>query len=525
MTDIDDEVPSGHIRHARFSFVWVIPIVAVLIAGYLGYRTVTEEGPLLTLTFRTADGLTTGQTELKYKSVALGTVENITLSKDHSKVIVGVRMANVGKSFLTSNAQFWVVKPNFSVGGVTGLDTLISGSYITLDPGLPGGTYQTHFTGLEEPPGIRSDEPGSTFTLKASEIGSLGSGSPVFYRDVEVGEVLGYNLGDGIGPVTIHIFVHAPYDKLVRTKSHFWNASGIALSLQGGVFHVVMQSFQAVLSGGITFDLPSEAVNDPPSLDNAEFPLYPTKEAADSVGYRNPIPLVTYFQSSVNGLAPGAPVEVLGIQVGQVTGVNLVVDPGTATFRVRIAMNLQPERVYSHRLVRPDQVASTVQSMVNKGLRTEITTANYVTGQQIISLAIVPGAKLVTVTREGDAYVIPSQPSSLGNIIANLDTISDNLAKIPYEKIGNNMNQLLISTNQTVGNGQIAKTLQNLSKTLATANTTLAMLGKAYGDGSDFQQNLEQLMEQTNDTMSSIDQLTSYLNRNPSALIRGRSSP
>lgn len=525
MTELDDEVPDGHVRRPRFSFVWIIPIVAVLIAGYLGYRTVTEQGPVLTLSFHTAGGLTAGQTLLSYKSVALGTVEKISLSKDHKEVIVRVRMNSAGEPFMTSNARFWVVKPNFSASGISGLDTLISGSYITLDPGLPGGHYQDRFVGLEQPPGVRSDEPGSTFILKADSVGSLGSGSPVFYRDVQVGEVLGYSIGNGIGPATITIFVHAPFDELVRTQSHFWNSSGIAFSLQGGTFHVVMQSFQALLSGGVTFDLPPEGLNSPASPDNAEFPLYPSKDVADAVGYTRTIPLVTYFQSSVNGLAVGAPVEVLGIQIGQVTAVDLQVDPDTSTVRVRVAMDLQPERVFRNRKVAPDKIGTAIQHMVDKGLRVEISTANYVTGQQVIIFGEVQGAKPVEVTREGDAYVIPSQSSDFGKIMISMGKISDSLAKVPFDQIGDNLNKLLVTTNQTVGGAQINKTLEQLSQTLATANTTLEALNRSYGNGSDFQQNLEQLMEQTNNTLSSIDQLATYLNRNPSALIRGRSSP
>jgi paraquat-inducible protein B len=229
-----DQAPVGQIRAPRFSFVWLIPIVAVLIAGYLGYRTLTQEGPLLTLSFETGTGLSASQTQLKYKDVALGTVESIALSRNHKRVIVKVRMTSDGASFLTSHARFWVVRPSLSAAGVSGLDTLVSGAYITLDPGLPGGHAQHDFVGLENPPGVRSDEPGSTFTLKANELGSLSSGSPVFYRDVEVGEVLGYSIGNGVGPVTIGIFVHAPYDALVRAQSHFWNSSGITVSLKGG---------------------------------------------------------------------------------------------------------------------------------------------------------------------------------------------------------------------------------------------------------------------------------------------------
>jgi paraquat-inducible protein B len=523
MTDIDDEIPPGHVRRPRFSIVWIIPIIAALIAGYLGYRTLTERGPLLTLTFQTADGLSAGQTQLEYKSLPLGTVETMGFGKDHKYVIVKVRMTNVGEPFMTSNARFWVVRPNISAAGISGLSTLVSGSYITLDPGPSGGKYKDHFTGLEEPPGVRSDQPGSTFILKANEIGSLGSGSPVFYRDVDVGEVLGYSIGNGLGPVTINIFVNAPYDGLVRQQSHFWNSSGITVSLKGGAFHVVVQSLQAVISGGVTFDLPPEAVNSTPSPDNAVFPLYDSEDDAQAAGYSRKIPLVTYFDSSVSGLATGAPVNVLGLQVGQVTDVKLVLDPLAHIVKVRVAMELQPERLFRDRVIPESMLPMVVQGMVNKGLRAELETASYVTGQQVIALTIVPHSKPTPVTLEGDAYVLPSDAGAFGAIVASLGTFTDKLNKIPLDKIADNLNTLLVTTNHTVATSQIQETLAALTVTLKDANTSLGALRQNYGNDSDFQRNLEQLMDQANQTLRSVDLLTAYLNRNPSALLRGRS--
>lgn len=210
--------PQAPLRRPRFSIVWLIPIIAAAIAGYLGYRTLQERGPLLTLTFNDGNGLTAGQTQVQYKSVALGTVENIDLSWDNRNVIVRVRMNNVGARFLTDHARFWVVRPSFSLNNPSGLQTLVSGDYIAVDPGLPGGQYRTNFVGLEAPPGVRSDEPGHTYVLQAENVGSLSTGSPVFYRDVVVGEVLGYDIGNGLGPVTVNIFVRAPYDRLVRPE-------------------------------------------------------------------------------------------------------------------------------------------------------------------------------------------------------------------------------------------------------------------------------------------------------------------
>jgi paraquat-inducible protein B len=518
-------LPRAQVRRPRFSVVWLIPILAAIIAVYLGYRTLMERGPLLTLTFSTADGLTAGQTQVQYKAVALGTVESIDLSRDHRNVIVGVRMNNVGARFLTDHARFWVVRPSFAAGNLSGLQTLVSGDYIAVDPGLPGGHFQTRFTGLEEPPGVRSDEPGQTYVLKADNIGSLGTGSPVFYRDVVVGEVLGYDIGNGLGPVTVSIFVRSPYDRLVRPESHFWNSSGISLGFQGGALHIEFQSLAALLAGGVTFDLPPEAERSAPSPDNAVFPLYVSEDAAEAAGYQRKIPIVAYFDSSVGGLARGASVDVLGIQVGEVTEVRLLIDLETAKVRVRVAMELQPQRIFKASILPPNMtLAEGVQKLVNGGLRVELATANYVTGQQVISLVMVPDTVPVKVTQEGNAFVLPSQGGAFDKLADSLSAISGNLSKFPFVQIGDNLNKLLLTANGTLGGRQMKQTLTELSETLRLTNTTLGGLDQGFGADSDFQRNLEQLMDQATDTLRSLDQLSSYLDRHPQSLLLGRGS-
>jgi len=527
--------PRARLRRRSFSFVWIIPLVAAVIAGYLGYRTLLEQGPLMTLTFDNAEGLDAGQTQVKYKAVALGTVDSIDLSKDNSHVIVKVRMNDVGRRFLNSHARFWVVRPSFSPGDLSGLTTLVSGAFIAVDPGLPGGAPQTSFTGLEEPPGVRSNEPGHTYILMADNIGALDTGSPVFYRDVQVGEVLGYDLGNGLGPVTVRVFVKAPFDNLVKPQSHFWNSSGITAAVQGGGFHIEFQSLQAIITGGVTFNVPPGAESSPASANNAVFKLYKSQEEADAAGYQTNIQIVSYFQSSVSGLVAGAPVDILGIQVGEVTGVNLLVDPDTGTAKVRVTMDLQPERVagVGGAVLRasPDP-ASVLQNMVNQGVRVELETASFVTGQKDIALAKVPGAGKDTLTHEGNALVVPSEPGSLDNAIANLSDISTKLDKIPIDQIADNLNKLLVTTDKTVGGAQVKQTLAQLSATLRSANATLqsangtlSSVNQDYGNDSDFQRNLEHLMDEATDALRSIKELSQYLDRHPQSLLLGRSGP
>jgi paraquat-inducible protein B len=514
--------PRAKLRRRRFSFVWLIPLLAAVIAGYLGYRTLIQQGPLLTLTFDTAQGLAAGQTQVKYKAVALGTVDSIDLSKDNSHVVVKVRMNDVGRRFLTSHARFWVVRPRFTPGDLSGLDTLVSGAFIAVDPGTPGGHQQQDFTGLEQPPGVRSNEPGHTYILKADSIGSLDTGSPVFYRDVQVGEVLGYDIGNGIGPVTMNVFVKAPFDNLVKPASHFWNSSGITAALSGGGFHIEFQSLQAIISGAVTFNIPPDAANSPPSDNNAVFHLYRSADEADAAGYQTNVPIVSYFQSSVAGLVPGAPVNILGIQVGEVTDVRLIVDPLNGGAKVRVAMDLQPDRVVRTGNFPGVDPKNVLQDMVNQGMRVELNTASYVTGQKDIALAIVKNAGPVKLTTEGDALLVPSHGGALNDTVAKIADISAKLDKIPFDKIGNNLNTLLVTANKTIGGPQMKQTLTALSQTLGSANATLTSVNQEYGSDSDFQRSLQQLLQQANAALLSLKQLTDYLDRHPQSLLLGR---
>lgn len=517
--------PPVRLRRRRFSFVWLIPLLAAAIAIYLGYRTYLEQGPLLTLTFNSADGLTAGQTQVKYKAVALGTVQSIDLSNDNSHVVIQVRMNNVGKRFMTSHARFWVEGSHFSLSDPSSLGSFVTGAYIAVDPGQPGGTYQNQFTGLEGPPGVRSGEPGRTYVLTVNKIGSLRTGSPVLFRDAIVGEVLGYDLGDGLSHVKVSIFVQAPFDNLVRPASRFWNASGISLDVLPGEFHLQFESLQAVLSGAVAFNLPHAAAGTKPSPNNASFPLYATEEAAKSAGFAQAIPAIAYFHSSVAGLISGAPVYIYGMQVGVVTSVNLILDPKTGDEKIRVGMALQPGRnAHQADFATGPQTAALFQKMIDRGMRAEIATTSFVTGQKNISLTIVPHAAPFKLTQEGDAYVFPSQDSSLDSAMAALSDISAKLDKVPFEQIGDNLNRLLKTANGTLGSAQTKQAIAQLAVTLKTMDTTLSMLNQSFGNDSEFQNNLQQLMQESSSALNSIKQLSDYLDRHPNALLLGRGS-
>jgi paraquat-inducible protein B len=549
--------PAAVRRKTRFSFIWVLPLVAAVIGAYLAFTTLSQRGPEIVLTFKSADGLTAGQTKVKHKAVDLGTVTSIRLADDMSHVIVRVRMTSEASPYLTDHARFWVVRPRLSGSNISGLETLISGGYIEMDPGEKAGTPKTDFTGLENPPGVRSDEPGTTFVLNTSKIGSLGSGSPVFYRDIIVGEVLGYHLPEGNGPITVNVFVRAPYDKWVRTGTRFWNASGLEVQLGGAGLRVELTSIQAVLSGGVAFGTPEDSRTAPSAKPDTQFELFADEEAADSAGYTQRIPFVMYFGASTAGLGKGSPVQIYGITIGNVTDVRLELNPTDGTARVRVAIEVQPERLSAMGGTPGDTPRRVAQRLVDHGMRAELATISYLTGQLAISLDFLSDTQPVQVAMEGDTVVLPTQSSGgLSGITTALSNIAGKLDSIPFASIGSNINGLLASLNSTVGGPDVKNALRNLASTLADvqelvrhadaglvplmkrlpevsndlqqtlshANHLVGSVDAGYGANSQFSRDLDRLLSQVNDAARSIRLLADFLDRHPEALIRGRAN-
>ncbi|MFT9014559.1 MAG: MlaD family protein [Acetobacter sp.] len=548
------------VRRIRFSIIWVIPIISVLIAGFLVWRSFMDNGPDITVVFDTADGITSGQTQVKNKAVVLGTVEGISLTDDLRHVRVRIRMNKGTGDMLTDKARFWVVRPRINGASVTGLETLMSGAYIAFDPGLdttgrPAGHHVSTFTGLEAPPGVRSDQPGQTYMLVSDTLGSIGQGAPVFFRDVAVGEVLGYTMPPGgRGPVLIQIFVQEPYDHYLTAASRFWNVSGVKVGFGAGGLKVQLQSIQALFSGGVAFGLPPEDDTAPASQEQTRpdtvFKLYDSKEDADNAGYHERMPLATYLTSSVKGLAPGAQVDMFGIQVGNVTSVKLDLTSSPGHPRVRVGMEIQPERVLSARELQHGDLVGMFRTLVANGLRASTDSASFLTGEGMIALNFVKNPDNATTSMEGRTLVIPGQAGGMSGIMDSLSTMTARLSAMPFEQIGANANSLLAHADATLNGpdvkqslASLRQSLQNfqalshdlregvaplmqrlpqmadqLDQALQNANRLLA----SYGGNSDFHRNLQSMVLQLGQTARSLRFLSDFLTNHPSALLAGR---
>lgn len=548
-----EHLPSARVRRrAPISMVWLVPLVAAAVAIYVAIHAFLARGPLITLTFKTADGLVAHQTEVRHKAVKLGTVNEIALAEDMSHVIVKVRMEAQAKPLLTDHARFWVVRPRLSGGGLaglqTGLETLVSGAYLAVDPGPPGGNPIESWVGLEEPPSVRSDEPGTVFRLRSERLGSLGVGAPIFHRDLRVGEVLNYESA-AHGPVTLRVFVRAPYDSLVQSSTRFWNTSGLSLDMGPRGLHLEFRSLQSALSGGIAFETPPAAISDNPRPAQAQdvFELYENESAAEADFYER-VPCVTYLETSLAGLAVGAPVQLRGVQLGVVTGHKLVFNE-QGVLVARVTFDLQPERALDD----PSRNAQELSKFIlAQGLHVEVSSTNFVTGQKVLALEY-SGEKAEAQSEEGVLVVPGHGGGGLSDVTSSLGSIAAKLNQIPFADIGRNVDRTLRSVNEIVSGPKLQSALSELSLTLqevrklahdanagmgpvlarlpelaeqmqqATQNLNAALGAQGYGQSSAFQQNMAELVIQARDAARSIRLFVDYLERHPEALLRGRS--
>jgi paraquat-inducible protein B len=543
------------IRHSRrIPVIWVIPIIAIAIGVWLAWDTLSKEGPTITITFETAEGLQAGQSQLKFRDITLGTVKRLDLSKDHAHVAVTVATTRQAEPLLTDQTVFWVVKPRLFAGNISGLDTLLSGSYIGMMPGAAEGKPQRAFTGREEPPVLQANIPGHTFSLKANRLGSISVGSPVYYRDLNVGEVLGWDIADMARSVTIHTFVRAPYDRYVTDDTRFWNASGVSLKIGGTGVELQLESLRALLLGGIAFTTPDEKSVGTMSADNHVFPLFASREAADAASYSRKIEVISFFPGSVRGLGPGSEVTMHGLAIGHVTSVALSYDPVKDTIVAPVRYEVEPERIVG---IGNHVFASTreaVQNVLQRGLRASLESASLITGQQMVTLDFVRNAPPVSVTMEGEDFVLPTTGGTgLAGLQASATAVLEQVSAIPFKQIGDNLAGILQSTNNLTNGPQVQKSLEDLSatlasakqvlqhidastskalpeiaagleKTLTNANKLMLSLNTGYGDNTQFSRDLGRLLVQLNDAVRSIRAFADLLARHPEALIKGRAA-
>jgi paraquat-inducible protein B len=504
-------------RGSRFSIVWLIPLVAVLVAGFVAWRAFSERGPAITIAFKSADGLDAGKTLIKYKDVQVGLVETVTLKPDLSGVVAEARMVKDSDRWLTEKTTFWVVKPRVAGGQVTGLGTLLSGSYIGMDPVLDAKKARD-FVGLEVPPIVTTSEPGRYFALRSNRAGAMSVGSPVLFREIQVGQVVSSELDPNSDFVTTRIFVHEPYDDRVRVDSRFWNASGIQASLGANGVKIDTGSLVSILIGGIAFDAPHGEKAEVAAADSV-FPLYENLAAAEERHYTNTVAWQLHFDQSVRGLAVGAPVEFRGIPIGEVTDVRIEFDRAANRFRIPVRIEIEPGRFTSEE-ESAEQRKKAVDALVASGLRAQLKTGNLLTGQLIVSLDIFKDAKPAEVVWNQPIPEFPTIPTPLEEITGNLTRIVDRLGQLPIEQIGEDLKGSLAALKVTLQKSQDVGPA--LKDTLEKANNALASANALIAPGSPTTAELQRALLSLSDAARALGLAADQIQAQPNSLIFGK---
>ncbi|MFJ5235863.1 intermembrane transport protein PqiB [Pseudomonas neuropathica] len=517
-------------RRFSISLVWIVPIVAVLVGISLVVHNVMQEGPTIIVNFKTGSGLTANKTEVKYRNVVIGQVTDVELSNDQKSVDATIKLSKQAETFTREDSQFWVVRPRIGAGGVSGIDTLLSGDYIGADIGQADNRAK-HFKGLENPPPITYGEPGKRFMLHAPDLGSLDIGSPVYYRKIPVGQVVTYALNPEGKGVDIEVFIHAPNDAFVTENTRFWNASGIDINVGANGFAVKTESLSTMLVGGIAFRAPDYSPNDVAAADDKDFELFADQQSALAPPNGKAQYMVLRFDQSLRGLKVDAPVEFLGMEIGRVVGINLDFDAKKRTFPLNVGIVIYPQRLgqaYKKMLTEfkhdPNDEAAGIRllgTFVDNGLRAQARSGNLLTGQLYVALDFFPKAEKVAFDPNARPVVLPTVPGSLEQLQEKLEAMVDKLNKLPVERIAGNLDSNLVELRKGLSQFN-AKTLPGVQSTLADVSKTLQSASSTLAEDSPQREKLTETLDELGRMSRSLRELSDYLGRHPESLIRGR---
>ncbi|WP_191831700.1 intermembrane transport protein PqiB [Pseudomonas fluorescens] len=517
-------------RRFSVSLVWIVPIIAVLIGISLVVHDWLQQGPTIQITFKTGEGLTANKTEVKYRNVVIGQVSTVELSPDQKSVTATVKLNKQAENFTREDSTFWVVRARIGAGGISGIDTLLSGDFIGADAGQSQARAKV-FTGLEMPPPITYGEPGKRFTLRTGDLGSLGIGSPVYYRKIPVGQVVAYQLAKDGKSVDIEVFVQSPNDAYVTDNTRFWNASGIDLEAGANGFAVRTESLSSLLVGGIAFRAPQYNPDDQVAAEDKVFELFEDEKTALSPPKGRAQFLALRFDQSLRGLKVGAPVEFQGLEIGEVVGVNLDFDVEKRSFPLNVGIVIYPQRLgkahtkllqaMQHDPDDEQRAAQLLGMFIENGLRAQARSGNLLTGQLYVSLEFDPKAPKVAFDPAARPITIPTVPGSLEQLQEQFQAMVERINRLPIERIANNLDANLVEMRKGLAQFNsrtlpgVQGTLQEVSKTLQSANSTLA-------DDSPQREQLTQTLDELGRMSRSLRELADYLGRNPESLLRGR---
>ena len=523
----------------RWNVVWVVPILAMLIGGWMLYRSISSKGPEIRIRFDTAEGIQAGKTELRCRSVNVGKVTRVELAEDLSSVLVYCTMDAGNEKLLRKGSRFWVVRPRVSAADISGLGTLLTGVYIELEPGA-GELGPRKWKGRETPPPTNRSVPGLRLTLVSEDAASLSIGSPVYYRGYEVGRVESRELDADGRRIIYEVFIREQYQGLVRENTKFWNTSGIDIAAGVDGFKIRTPSFQSMVSGGVSFAV-QEGV-DPELLakDGTIFDLHKDENSASSSTFEPTMQLLLLFDQSVRGLSKSAPVEYRGIEIGRVRNISFDYVADRENQKVPVLVEVDPRILRPNGAVTPaEEEIPLLGDAIRKGLRATLKTGSLLTGALYVDFDYYPDEFPEELGYKGDYPVVPTLQSGFAQLEVKLAAILDKIEKLPIEEAMANISKAAGEAATTAEDARAALkqikeaaaaakvTLENpdfkglpadLRKTLAEFEKSIASVGP---DGN-IQGDLLRTLDELRSAIRSMESMTDTIQEKPNSLLFGK---
>lgn len=517
----------------HISKVWIIPILAILIGGWMVWYQWKNQGPLITIELPSASGIEVNKTPIKVRDLEVGQVKKIELKPDLEGVLVTARIDASASRLLTENTDFWVVAPRISFSEVSGLNTLLSGAYIAMSAD-DSGREQLHFVALERPPATPSGTPGLHITLKSNDKFAYKPGDPIIYKGFKVGEFedAEFNIDERI--VYYRAFIEAPYHRLITQNTRFWNVSGVKLHLKSSGVKVETGSLETLLANGVTFGIPPGADPGPLATPEATYNIFADDAAASNARYKLYASYLLLIDETVRGLTEGAPVEYRGIEVGEVEKINPVdLISGNIleeNYPIPVLIRIYPGKVRQQDTQESlSAVKETMHQWIQRDLRATLRMGNVLTGGLYVDLQHDKGATPMSVNVVNNIEVIPTVSNEFTQITQKADAILDKINNLPLDKMVTDVTAVITDIKGAANRVEEASgdfdalmadiDIKAINDNLNDVLVNVSALLQNYAEGGLSKSEIQDTVDAMQETMRNIQPLLLQLNQKPNGLI------
>jgi paraquat-inducible protein B len=527
----------------RISVVWLVPVLALAVSLGVAYSNYANQGTLIEISFENASGVTADETVIKYRDVTVGRVEKVAFADGLSVVLIEARIDKTLAPYLDDDAQFWVVRPDVSVRGITGLDTVLGGVYIEGNWDAQNDVAQFEFVGLEDAPQTRAGQRGTVISLRARDGSALSEGAPILHKGITVGRLETPELSFNGNDVIVDAFVEYPYDQRITSNTRFWDTSGFSLSLGAGGVSLDVNSIASLIEGGIAFD--TVVSGGRPLREGQVFDLFFDEDTARNSLFSSPtqnaevLNIDVLFDGSVRGLSAGSEVRFQGIRIGTVTDLSafVVTDQREQSVRLRTNLAIEPGRLGLGPDATPEEALAFLDGLVADGLRARMITGNILSGSLQVELIQVPTAPSAILARDVDGKgIIPTTKSEITDVAATAEGVLERINELPveelmsgaismmgsFERLANDedlrsvpssVSALLDEARTLVGGDDIQAVPADLRAAVMDIRTTIAGLNTVIAGANDAElvQSLATTLQTANAAVTNIEQATRNL--------------